>query len=239
MPQEAQQPAGSVVNPFAAILPFLSSITGTEQKKAEAKPQRLIIKGLPTLPAKLVERAQSLEFVEMEEFLPTPRSLRLAEQAKPNPSLQEALVGALTQFQASQQQKSRRRVLDIWTWTRCFTLYIAVVAKTRPEMVPVMVAHLHTVYKLQRRAPEATAWLEYDVQFRMEAAASEDKVWNCTDSWQYLSCLPGPQASGGSQSGKGKGPSEWAAGPEESQEVERMSVVQQWCPRRLPVWYWL
>ena len=111
--RHARQPAGSVVNRFAAILPLLSSITGKEKKKAELKPQQLIIKGLPTLPVKLVERAHNLEFVEMEEFLPSPRSLRLVEQAKPNPSLQEALVGALSQFQASQQQKSRRRVLDI------------------------------------------------------------------------------------------------------------------------------
>ena len=32
------------------------------------------------------------------------------------------------------------------------------------------------------------------MQFRMEAAASGDKVWNCTDSWQHLSCLPGPSS---------------------------------------------
>ena len=63
-------------------MPFLSSIAGTERKKAEGKPQQLIAKGLPTLPAKLVEKAQNLEFVEMEEFLPTPRSLRLTEQRK-------------------------------------------------------------------------------------------------------------------------------------------------------------
>ena len=192
---ETRPSAGLATDPFAAIMPFLSSFAGAEQKKAEGKPQQLIAKGLPTLPAKLVEKAQSLEFVEMEEFLPTPRSLRLAEQRKLNPSLQDALVGALTQFQASQQRRSQRRVLDILTWTRCFSLYIAVVAKAKAEMVPVMVAHLHTVYKLQRRAPEATAWLEYDVQFRMEAAASEDRVWNCTDPWQYLSCLPGPSAA--------------------------------------------
>jgi hypothetical protein len=84
---------------------FFSSNTRTEQKKAETKLQQLIIKGLPTLPAKLVERAQraqNLEFVKMEEFLPSPRSLRQAEQVRPNPSLQEAIVGALTQFQPSQ-----------------------------------------------------------------------------------------------------------------------------------------
>ena len=47
-------------------------------------------KGLPTLPMKLVEKAWNLEYVDMEEFLPAPRSLRLAEQGKQSSSLQES-----------------------------------------------------------------------------------------------------------------------------------------------------
>ena len=197
------QPAGgSAINPFAAILPLLTS--AVDQTKGESKPAGLLIaKGLPPLPRKLVEKARSLEFVEMEEFLPTPRSLRLAEQRKPNTSLQDSLVGALDQFQAIQQQKSLQRVLDIGTWTRCFTLYITVMASARAEMVPIMVAHLHTVHK---KAPRSKAWLEYDAQYCMEVAASEDKTWKTVDSWQYISCLPDPsggpdpfEMAGGSQ----------------------------------------
>ena len=50
----------------------------------------------------------------MEEFLPVPRSLLMAEQDKPV-SLQESLVGAFSQFQAMQQRKAKRQVLDIMT----------------------------------------------------------------------------------------------------------------------------
>ena len=189
-PTTGEQSPSAAVNPFASILPLLTSWPAVQKDTKTS--HILIAKGLPTLPAKLVAKAQSLEFVEMEEFLPTPRSLRLAEQRRPNPSLQESLVGALNHFQALQQQKAQRRVLDVMTWTRCFTLYMAVVAKTRAEMVPYMAAHLHTVFKLYHRAPQSAAWLEYDVQFRMEAAASDDKVWSGGDSWQYISCLPGP-----------------------------------------------
>ena len=57
---------------------------------------------------KLVDRIWNLEYVDMEEFLPAPRSLRLAEQGKPAPSLQESLVGAFNQFQAIQIQKTQR-----------------------------------------------------------------------------------------------------------------------------------
>ena len=65
----------------------------------------MIVKGLPALPAKVVEKAQDLEFVEMEDFLPAPRALRLAEQGKGSLSLQESLVGALTEFHASRQHR--------------------------------------------------------------------------------------------------------------------------------------
>jgi hypothetical protein len=41
----------------------------------ETKPSRyLVAKGLPTLAMKLMEKIWNLEYVDMEEFLPTPRS---------------------------------------------------------------------------------------------------------------------------------------------------------------------
>ena len=76
-----------------------------------AKPSRyLVAKGLPTLPMKTVEKAWGGEYVDMEEFLPVPQSLRLAEQVKSAVSLQETLVGAFNQFQTTQQHKGQHRV---------------------------------------------------------------------------------------------------------------------------------
>ena len=39
------------------------------------------------------------------------------------------------------------------------------------------------------------AWLEYNIQFRMEMAASDDRSWSCGDPWQYVTCLPGPNST--------------------------------------------
>ena len=64
----------------------------------------------------------------MEEFLPTPHALHIVEQGNPSYSLQDSLVGALNQFQVIQQQKLQRRVMDITTCVRCFTLYMAVLS---------------------------------------------------------------------------------------------------------------
>ena len=153
-------------------------------------------KGLPTLTMRVVERIWNLEFVEMEDLLPAPRSLRLAEQGTTPKSLQDSLVGALSHFQALQQHKAQRRVSDITTWVKCFSLYMAVLAKSEPAMVPSMVAHLHTVLHLHQRAIQHLAWLEYDIQFRMELAASVDKGWKEGNPWQYVACLPGQRQMG-------------------------------------------
>ena len=164
LPPGPESGAGDV-NPFAAILPLLASLPGVSGGGEQAKPARyLVAKGLPTLPRKQVEKVWRLEYVDMEEFLPAPRSLRLAEQGKPS-SLQ---------FLALQQHRFQRRVTDIMTWVRCFTLFMAVLSQRSPGMVPDMMAHLHTVLRLQQKATSQLAWLEYDIQFRMELASSTD-----------------------------------------------------------------
>ena len=104
---------------LAAVLPLLTSLLqlADSDKKGEQKLSRFpVAKGLPTLPTKLVDRAWKKEYVDMEEFLPTSRSLRLAEQGRGVGSLQESLAGALSQFQAmQQQQKAQHPGLDVLT----------------------------------------------------------------------------------------------------------------------------
>ena len=83
----------SGVGSFASIIPLLTSLPlgGDSREKGDTKPSRyLVAKGLLALPTKLVNRIWNLEYVDMEEFLPAPQSLRLAEQGKPAPSLQES-----------------------------------------------------------------------------------------------------------------------------------------------------
>ena len=99
-----------VGNPFASLIPFITGLA-KEQQSVDPKPKRyLVAKGLPTLPVKLTERVWGLEYMDMEEFLPAPQAVRLAEQRKAPATLQDSLVGALDQFQAQCQQKSQRRV---------------------------------------------------------------------------------------------------------------------------------
>ena len=64
-----------------------------------------------------------------------------------------------------------RRVADISTWTRCFSLYVAVMANRKPELVTQMIAHLHTVMKVEQSLG-GLAWLQYDWRTRKELRAA-------------------------------------------------------------------
>ena len=89
---------GDPTNRFNIILPWLRSLPASSKlrESSTTKPSSyLIAKGLLTLPMGTVNKAWNREYINMEEFLPTPRSLRLAELTRPAVSLQESLVGAL------------------------------------------------------------------------------------------------------------------------------------------------
>ena len=251
---EEQQRPEEQRNAFASLIPWLTSMSASDsqQEKIEPKPARyLVVKGLPTLPTKLVEKIWNFEFVEMEEFLPAPHSLRIAEQGSSSHSYQDSLGGALSQFQALQQHKSQRRVMDITSWVQCFSLYVAVLSKKAPDMVPSMVAHLHTVLRLQQKALHHLSWLEYDIRFRMEMAASANRARTCGDPWQHVAGRPGQHFPSDpfhvtdvdtptSARGKGKRPLDQegergAQGlPEETEEGRLQAPQHRY--RGLPVW---
>ena len=92
----------SGVGSLASIIPLLMSLLlgGDSREKGDAKPScYLDMKGLPTLPMKLVDRIWNLEYVNMEEFLPAP-------------SLWKAWSGHSTSF-----RQSRVKKLSDESWT--------------------------------------------------------------------------------------------------------------------------
>lgn len=113
--------------------------------------------GLPTIPPNLAQRIWDLEFVEMADFLPSNKAVQALEQQSTSQVVQDGVLGALQQFQ--QQQQQGQRVTDTTAWTRCLTLYIAVMASRRAVLVPAMVAHLHAVLKV----PRSGGWHSYSL----------------------------------------------------------------------------
>ena len=149
--REASQPVDAVL---------LRGSMGHNSRSLAVKSHFLPAPGLPTVPNKLAQKIWELEFVDMEELLPSSKMINALE----NPvSMQDGIVGALQQL-----QQPNKRVADIFTWIRCFTLYIAVmVAK---GLVDPMISHMHTVMQLQATYG-GMSWLQYDWWSRREMNA--------------------------------------------------------------------
>ena len=96
--------------------------------------------GLPNVLLKLAQQTWNLKFIKLEEFLPNNKIYMMLE----NPSsVQEVVLRVLKQL-----QQSGRKVRDILTWICCFSLYVAVMAKQWPELVELMISHIHIVMGL-------------------------------------------------------------------------------------------
>ena len=71
----------------------------------------------------------------------------------------------------------KKPIRDVLTWVQCFNIYIAVVAKKHPDMVPEMLAYMLIVLRAQREYEEP-AWRLYDGAFWDKAAATGNRKWS-------------------------------------------------------------
>ena len=155
---------------------------GSKEDKGGAIPQHVLAApGLPTVSRRLAQRIWALEFIEMEEFLPTNKMVQSLESGDGAPG-------------SSGTHPQSKRVADIITWVRCFSLYLAVMAQKRANLVAPMVSHLHAVIKLHQSV-RGMAWLQYDWKARREMSAEPSIAWSRRDPWQLLSCFPGTSAT--------------------------------------------
>ena len=106
-----------------------SDPVGTQPK------QYLAAVGLPTIPRKLATRIWELDFIEMDELLPSNRAIQALEGSRS----QEAGTSSSVGLAPSQN----RRTTDVMAWVRCFNLYTTVMVQRRPELIGPMAAHLH------------------------------------------------------------------------------------------------
>ena len=136
--------------------------TGQQDAPLESlSKQYLVAPGLPTISRKLAKRIWELDFIEMEEFLPTNKAIQALELAR--------ITETGLQSTMHQVQQQAKRVTDLMTWVRCFTLYIAVMSQKRPELTVPMTAHLHMVIRLHGLG--GLAWFHYDWKARRETCA--------------------------------------------------------------------
>ena len=154
--------------------------TGQQDATPESlSKQYLGAPGLPTISRKLAQHIWELDFTDMEEFLPINKTIQALELAR--------ITETGRQRAMHQVQQQAKRVTDLMTWVRCFTLYIAVMSQKRPELTVPMTAHLHMVIRLHCLG--WLAWFHYNWKGRRETCAIRPAEWGKCDPRQLL-CAP-------------------------------------------------
>ena len=125
--------------------------------------------GRAPIPAKLVKRIVSHEFIEMSEL--SPESLEEPESELPLFTFEGTMV-----VPKSNAQK-KNAVIDILTWVECFNSYTAVLTTYFPSRSRDLLAYMALIIRTAKRF-RGKAWLDYDRAFRREAAATNLRDWS-------------------------------------------------------------
>ena len=131
--------------------------------------------GLPPVPGRLVDRIRRWEYIEMCELLPE----LLADQKGGD--------GAGKQMSRA---KGRKRVQEIAVWLQCFAVFVGVVAKFEPDVVPGLMAYMVSIIRASQEY-EGAAWVAYDAAFRRQVAATGQRDWARINSSLYTICFTG------------------------------------------------
>lgn len=181
-----EENSGTKENPGGGDQVEQSPQDSSEKPTSRPAPLQLLLPapGLPTVSHKLAQKIWGLEFIEMEEFLPSNKTVLMLENSA---SVQQGVLGALQQLQ---QAGNAKRVGDIMTWLQCYSLYVAVMSKQRAEMVAPMIAHMHRVMNLHTLRG-GMLWLQFDWKARRVMNADGPTSWEKCDPWSLFSCFPG------------------------------------------------
>ena len=158
----------------------------------------LMAKGLPTLRSNgLTKCTWNLEYVDVVEFLPAPRSLRIIHKAREANSIPTGQFGggswpipSTTAAPKESASRAGRQHMDEMFYAICGD--DGKKMDGYPARLPTCTLCSRSTRRLRR---VRLGWNTIPMQFRMEAAAAEDLTWMSCNPWQYVSCLPGPSKS--------------------------------------------
>lgn len=107
----------------------------------------LLVEGIPPIPARMVERIRSWQYVDLAELLVDPT-------AKSEETTWAAAAGQVVLVQSMDQLKKRRRqITDIASWIQAFSVYVAALAtaeSTSKEELAGLMAHVHVILQVYR-----------------------------------------------------------------------------------------
>lgn len=127
--------------------------------------------GLPPVPAKVVEKILSGQFVDMAELL---RDNMEVERRRN--TMEYTTAGP-----APTARPVRREVPDLLSWVQCFGMFASVMASKFPEKVTQLLAYQTIIIREARRCGGG-GWQGYDRMFRQQAVSSPGLDWSQLNS---------------------------------------------------------
>ena len=120
--------------------------------------------GLASLPKKLVEKIEAEEYIDFSELPPAKGKGR---------SMTQAFEGQIIVVQAADLMQTRKLIPDLATWVQCFGLFMAVVARKRPDRVPDLIAYMATIAKASQKY-QWPAWI-FIIRSEFQAGGGGEK----------------------------------------------------------------
>ena len=127
--------------------------------------------GLPPVPAKVVEKILSGQFVDMAELLRD----NLEVEWRRN-TMESTTAGPVPTA-----RPVRREVPDLLSWVQCFGMFASVMASKFPEKVTQLLAY-QTITIREARRCGGGGWQGYDRMFRQQAVSSPGLYWSQLNS---------------------------------------------------------
>ena len=159
----------------------VTSFSSQGESLAASSDQAFVVgPGHAPIPAKLVKKITNAELVELADLLSTNlHAVDLEPQA--------FLDGKLLVSKKCQLGE----VEDILTWTEVFTIYQMVICASHPHRWSDLTKYKLLIIQTARHSP-GRSWLEYDVAFWKDAAATGASDWSRMNLYPYNFHLRSP-----------------------------------------------
>ncbi len=169
-----EAPAGEKREERPLVQKLLDSLKEAGAGESEDKKSSRVvhlIKNLPPLPTKVVERIKEGSFVDFAFFPVFDDGPGEAGDWRSSPGEASESSGG-----GGSKRKSPKEVPDLAGWSTCFTLFQVAWASSKPEMWVPLATYRESIFKLAKRH-QWNQVARYDRRFRQEAAGKDTVKW--------------------------------------------------------------